>query len=214
MLAGGGYPGRVCAGNQALRGRGCPPAPKPLGHCAPAIYHEARLHGGHQRQLAAIPHAELLQLPRTEPAGGRKEEGEAKETRQRRGSTGRAGGGALAVFLGEIGEPNPLYPFLFSRPEEWYVCVWGECQTPGPKGPPCKWLKPPSQKPQLWTRPPPLHLNKALFHHPGASAPLPSSATLPSPLPSSATLPSPQGRPLLVIHQLQPGAPLCGNHRA
>lgn len=46
----------------------------PWGHTALAIYHEARLHGGHERQLAAIPHAELLQLPRTEPAegGGRK----------------------------------------------------------------------------------------------------------------------------------------------
>lgn len=51
------------------------------------IYHEASFHRGHERQLATIPHAEFLQLPRTEPAGGRKEEGETgdnTETRKRR----------------------------------------------------------------------------------------------------------------------------------
>lgn len=132
--------------------------------------------------------------------GGRKR---VRPRRQGSDAEARARGEGC-VPGGDNGNPPHPYPFLSSRPEDWYVCVWGECQTPGPKGPPCKWLKPPSQKPQLWTGAPPLHLNKALFHHPGASAPLLSSATLPSP----------QGRPLLVIHQLQPGAPLCGNHRA
>lgn len=57
------------------------------------IYHEASFHRGHERQLAPIPHAEFLQLPRTEPAGGRKEEGETgdnTETRKRRPRRRRA----------------------------------------------------------------------------------------------------------------------------
>lgn len=67
--------GTVLAGEgTALAGEGAACQCGASRRTAPAIYHEARLHGGHERQLAAIPHAELLQLPRTEPAewGGRK----------------------------------------------------------------------------------------------------------------------------------------------
>lgn len=38
------------------------------------LYHESRFHGGHERQFTAIPHAQLSQLPRTEPAGEEKAE--------------------------------------------------------------------------------------------------------------------------------------------
>lgn len=72
---------------------GCPP-PRRTG---PPIYHEARLHGGHECQLAPIPHAELLQRPRAQPAGGRKEEVRPARARRNgarrgRGSRGRPRG--------------------------------------------------------------------------------------------------------------------------
>lgn len=69
------------------------------------IYHEASFHRGHERQLAPIPHAEFLQLPRTEPAGGRKEEGETgdnTETRKRRPRRRRA------VRAQEVGRTSAL----------------------------------------------------------------------------------------------------------
>lgn len=62
-----------------------------------AIYHEARFHGGYQGQLAAITHAELLQLPRTEPAGGRKEEHETPRRRYRAAEAEAAGEGCACV---------------------------------------------------------------------------------------------------------------------
>ena len=111
--------------------------PEPPGHCAPAIYHEARLHGGYQRQLAAIPHAELLQLPRTEPAGGRKEEGEAR--RQGRDAEAEAEGGGLCSW-GTQGSPSHPCPFPAFHTRGLNLPVgWGGgrgvCQASGPESP-------------------------------------------------------------------------------
>lgn len=85
------------------------------------IYHKASFHRGHERQLATIPHAEFLQLPRTEPAGGRKEEGETgdnTETRKRRPRRRavRARGGEGTTTTGER-----FPPLLLPRPK----CPWG-----------------------------------------------------------------------------------------
>jgi hypothetical protein len=103
-------------------GRGLPARVGPPGHAPAVIYHEARFHRGHQRQLATIPHAELLQLPRTEPAGGRKEEGETTETTQGRGSGGRRGGLCVQGGRAEIASHPP--PFTALR--FWASRVCGE----------------------------------------------------------------------------------------
>lgn len=92
----------------------------------------------------------------------------------------RPGGGLCS--WGRYGSPPHPYPFPAPQPEEWSVCVCtGECQISGPEGPPCKWFKPPrGRNPTLgWgtTSAP----QQSTFSSPGASAPLRSSATLPSP---------------------------------
>lgn len=74
---------------------------------APHIYHEAGFHRGHERQLAPIPHAELLQLPRTEPAGGRKEEGETGDD-TRDAEAEAAEEGCACARRGAAGSAPPL----------------------------------------------------------------------------------------------------------
>lgn len=86
---------RVC-----LQGRGLPANVGLRGSLPCATYHEARLHGGHERQLAAIPHAELLQLPElSRLRGGGRKEGEAMPPpRQGRDSEAESAGRAMLMW--------------------------------------------------------------------------------------------------------------------
>lgn len=149
---------------------------------------------GTRVSLLPSPTPNSCSFPELSRLGGRKEEGEATETRRGRGSGGR-GGGLCSVLAGETGvlPPPPIW-----SPDSG---PWSG-GSPSGRGNPMLTVQTPSLKEPTtldWGTPP-LHLTKALFHHPGLSVPRAILSATPRP-----TLP--------IIHGLRPRAPLCGTTR-
>lgn len=125
--------------------------------------------------------------------GGRKR---VRLRRQGKDAEAEAAGEGCALCW--LGRQESFHPHLFG-PQIQGPGVGG---SPSGRGNPMLTVQTPSLKepPTLDWGNPPLHLTKALFHHPGLSVPRTILSTTPRP-----TLP--------IIHGLRPRAPLCGTTR-